>query len=298
MNLRQLEYFVSVSETLNFTKTAEEFFISQTAVTQQIQALEKHLDVKLLNRNKRSVELTPAGSIFLVEAKAILARMDNAIKRTKETSKGFSGILTLGIQEGYEELSVAENINKFCSNYPNISLSITEATVDTLYKKLIHQEIDVVININTPKSYLSTHDINYKTISSYKLLVHMPSSHPLAFRNSIDLSELKNETFIFTGTQLEHDNFGHYESTLDHFLRMGFSPRNIVNSESFRTTALMVAANIGIALLPSYALNFSPTLLMHHTIIPLTERADIVEMVIAHSDKNENPTIDKFLNFF
>lgn len=60
MNLRQLEYFVSVAETSSFTKTADKFFISQTAVTQQIKALEEQLDVILPRRTKRHVELTPS----------------------------------------------------------------------------------------------------------------------------------------------------------------------------------------------------------------------------------------------
>lgn len=65
MNTRQLEYFVSLAETLSFTKTAQKFYISQTAVTKQIKTLEHNLDTKLFNRNNHRVELTPEGNVFL-----------------------------------------------------------------------------------------------------------------------------------------------------------------------------------------------------------------------------------------
>jgi len=298
MNLRQLEYFVSVAETLSFTKTAETFFISQTAITQQIKALEKQLDVTLLKRTKRHVELTPAGSVFLSEAKAILTRTENAIKRTQKTATGFSGVLNLGIIEGYEEPKIPDIIRAFRTRYPNISLSIAEGNVGWLYNALSNQELDVVLNINTPKSNLDKRDITYKTIGRYKLVAHLPTAHPLAFRNVLNLSELKNDTFIFTGIKKEGDDFGHYESTLEHFVRTGFTPNIIQNSDSFRISALMVAANIGVAIMPSFALASSPTLTSSHVAIPLDEHADVIEVAAARYNANNNPTIDKFLAYF
>ena len=72
MQLRQLEYFIAVAEHLNFTKAAQQFYISQTAVTLQIKALEEELGVTLFHRSNRKVELTPAGKTFLEDANAIL----------------------------------------------------------------------------------------------------------------------------------------------------------------------------------------------------------------------------------
>lgn len=298
MNLRQLEYFVSVAETLSFTKTAEKFFISQTAITQQIKALEKQLDVTLLKRTKRHVELTPAGSVFLSEAKAILTRTENAIARTKKTATGFSGVLNLGIMEGYEEPMLPDIIRRFRTRYPNISLSITESNVGVLYERLINQELDAVLNLNNPHAHLDQHNITYTTVKHYNLVAHLPASHPLAFKNVLDLSELKNDSFIFTGTHQEQDNFGHYRSTMEHFVRMGFTPNVVYTSQNFRTTALMVAANLGVAVLPSYALSGNPLMHGNHVSIPLNQNSDLLEIVAARYVPNHNPTIDKFLSYF
>ena len=143
MNLRQLEYFVSVAETLSFTRTAEKFFISQTAVTQQIKTLEGNIDVKLFKRTKRHVELTPAGSVFLSEAKAILNRTQDAIVKAQRAATGFTGNLNLGIVEGYDNPDLPEILRSFKAGYPNVSLSIVERDTSSLYSQLLDNTLDV-----------------------------------------------------------------------------------------------------------------------------------------------------------
>ena len=78
MNLKQLEYFIAVAESLSFTKAAKKCYISQTAITLQIQSLEKRLGVSLFIRDKHHVELTAAGKVYLNEARAILIRAEEA----------------------------------------------------------------------------------------------------------------------------------------------------------------------------------------------------------------------------
>jgi len=101
MNLNQLRYFVSVAQSGSFTKAAANHYISQTAITQQIHALEDNIGTKLLDRNSRPVALTPAGKVFLKEAREILSKMDTALVRTREASTGLEGELKIGYTKGY-----------------------------------------------------------------------------------------------------------------------------------------------------------------------------------------------------
>ena len=101
MNLNQLRYFVSVAETGSFTKAAMNHYVSQTAITQQIHSLEEIVGAKLLNRNSRPAALTPAGKVFLKEAREMLGKMDAALLRTREASTGLEGELRLGYTKGY-----------------------------------------------------------------------------------------------------------------------------------------------------------------------------------------------------
>ena len=108
MNINQLKYFVAVAEQRSFTKAANQYYLSQTAVTQQVRALEESLGVQLLDRNSRPVSLTPAGAVFLKEAKAILVRMDTAVSRVKDASTGVVGTLRIGYTKGYERSSLSD----------------------------------------------------------------------------------------------------------------------------------------------------------------------------------------------
>ena len=91
MTTNQLTYFISVAECLNFTEAAKKHFISQTAMTQRIQTLEDQLGVRLFDRSRRHVELTPAGKVFLQEARAILEMEHRALEKVEAAAAGISG---------------------------------------------------------------------------------------------------------------------------------------------------------------------------------------------------------------
>ena len=102
MNTNQLRYFVTAAECRSFTKAADQFYITQTAITQQIRALEDSLGVPLFDRSSRPISLTPAGSAFLSDARSILGRIDQAVNRIQEVSTGMVGTLRIGYTKGFE----------------------------------------------------------------------------------------------------------------------------------------------------------------------------------------------------
>ena len=113
MNRNQLKYFVAAAETRSFTKAAEQYYISQTAVTQQIRLLEESLGCALFDRSTRPVSLTPAGKAFLLDAKAILERMSRAAERVHDASTGLSGTLRVGYVRGYERSDLSILMRRF-----------------------------------------------------------------------------------------------------------------------------------------------------------------------------------------
>ena len=96
MTTNQLKYFVTAATCLNFTEAGKQHYISQTAITQHIHALEEQLNVKLFTREKRKVALTPAGKVFLEEARAILERTRIAIEKTEKAAQGDAGSISIG----------------------------------------------------------------------------------------------------------------------------------------------------------------------------------------------------------
>lgn len=148
MNTKQLEYFISVAENLSFTKTAEKFYISQTAVTQQIKALEEQINVTLFTRSKRHVELTPAGKVFLSEARTIIKNINDAIAKTQQFAHGFFGTLSIGTLIGYEKNKLQQYLKEFSNTYPNISMDICTNEITELLNLVKNNSMDLAFVIN------------------------------------------------------------------------------------------------------------------------------------------------------
>ena len=144
MNLNQLRYFVSVAECGNFTRAANQHYISQTAITQQIHALEETVGAKLFDRNSRPGALTPAGRVFLKEAREILGKMDAALQRTREATTGLEGELRLGFTKGYEHSDLPRHLRSFHHEYPNVLISCYRCDTDMLASGLMSGEYDVI----------------------------------------------------------------------------------------------------------------------------------------------------------
>ena len=117
MNLNQLEYFVNAAETLNFTSTAKKFYISQTAITQQIKALEEHLGEELFYRKNKKLSLTPVGKVFYQECKAILIRTSDALEKVHLAANGIIGDLRIGVIDGYEKTNISDSIRNFHNEF-------------------------------------------------------------------------------------------------------------------------------------------------------------------------------------
>ena len=122
-NINQIKYFIAVAEYKSFTKAANQYYISQTAITQQIRTLEEHMGVRLIDRTKRPIALTPAGNVFLNEAKAILERMNTAVSKVRDASTGLVGTLRIGYTKGYERSNLSNILRFFHLEFPNILIT-------------------------------------------------------------------------------------------------------------------------------------------------------------------------------
>lgn len=290
MYIRQLEYFIVVAETLNFTKASQRFFISQTAVTQQIKALEQEIGSVLFYRNKRHVELTPAGQLFLTEVKAIVNQVNSAITKCNCVTDGFSGTLKIGIVNDYLDMELVEYLRLFHQEYPNIALKLTRNKVGNLYHGLINDDFDLIFNVKfNINSYPHLQSQTYK---KSPLLAILPAAHPLAERTSLTRSELKDALFILLGDAENH--FGEKESILKGFLESGYLPNNRQYVEDVETILIMVAANMGVSLIPAYAFSLQQ-FAGRISSIPIIGDEERVEIIAVWDQQNVNPSLPRFL---
>lgn len=289
MDTQQLEYFISVAEFLNFTKAAKKFFISQTAISQQIKSLEKNLGVKLFYRNNRSVKLTPAGKIFYKEAKLLVNRTNNAIKKVQMASTGFIGSLKIGFVSSHGKTYLPKLIRDFNNSYPLINLSIVEGNVETLYKSLEQDLLDLTFNLNFDLNEYK--NIKWKSLKKYSLYAILYKNHHLSKFSSIPRSYLKNEDFICLDRSLAPKGFDRMISTC---VDSGFSPNIVHQCNSIQTILLMIEAEMGISIFPRYIESKENSNL---TFIKLDGDNEYVESVIAWNTLNANPSLSTFLKY-
>src|SRR6516162_3305321 len=124
MELRHLRYFIAVAEERHVTRAAERLGMQQPPLSQQIRALERELDVQLFRRKPRGVELTPAGRVLLIEARAILDRLDQAVITTRRTARGEEGRISVGLTSAAAfHPFVAKVVREFREAFPLVSVA-------------------------------------------------------------------------------------------------------------------------------------------------------------------------------
>lgn len=296
MNLNQLEYFVSAAENLNFTKAAKECFISQTAITQQMQSLEKALGVSLFTREKHRITLTAAGQVYLKEAKVILRRSDEAIRLARMASLGTDGELTIGFISGFGQSDCYEMLRGFHDAFPNIKLKFVRNTMSGLMELIQRTECDVVFSVQPHQQDYA--DMNHRYIRSYPLFVAMSSNHPLAEKQELVCRELSEEAFIIM--QPAARSRDEMEEMLWVYERGGFLPQVVAVEKEPETIMLMVSLEMGISLLPEYIVRpYSKN--EELAIVPVMKNdgsAETLNFEMIWSKANANPSVDKLLEWW
>ncbi|MDO4261349.1 MAG: LysR family transcriptional regulator [Eubacteriales bacterium] len=250
MNINQLRYFIAVAEYRSFTKAANQYYISQTAITQQIQALEENMDVQLIDRSVRPIALTGAGNVFLGEAKAILERMDAAISRVREASTGLMGSLRVGYTKGYERSDLSELLRLFHEDYPNILITCWRCDTDMLAAGLLNGDYDIIFTWDST-NIRREENVGYRLIERVPLVVALYQDHPLARRSALSRRELKGEPILYMTPSATGESFGdsHF---LELYRKAGYQPDILFRSNDTESILMMVAAGQGISILPSY----------------------------------------------
>ena len=292
MNLNQLRYFVSVAELKSFTKAAVNHYISQTAITQQIHALEENIGVSLLDRSSRPVSLTPAGKVFLKEAREILGRMDAALLHTREASTGLEGELRLGYTKGYEHSDLPKHLRRFHHEYPNVLISCYRHDTDKLAAGLLSGDYDIIFTWDSTNIH-QEETLSLRLFERVPLRVALYANHPLARKKQLSRKDLKQENILFMSPSGTGDSFGDA-----HYIRLyqqaGYQPNILLRSSDMESILMMVAAEEGISIVPEYthAWNIGTE---NVVFVPLSGEEEHEEILIAWRKNDDNPALEHFI---
>ena len=190
MELRQLRYFVTLAEELHFGRAAEREHIVQSALSQQVQRLERELGVRLLERSTHHVGLTAAGSVFLVEARQILARVDRAAGVAR-SAVGAAATLRVGIIDSSYD-SMPQILHEVQARYPGLIIHQVEAGVPEQYQQLADGRLDVGIG----RAALAPPQVASLLFRLDPLGVLVPTGHRFADLDEVPVAVLAEEPLL------------------------------------------------------------------------------------------------------
>jgi DNA-binding transcriptional LysR family regulator len=247
MELRHLRYFVAVAEERHVTRAAERLGMQQPPLSQQIRALERELDVQLFRRRPRGVELTDAGSALLVEARAILSHIEHASAAAKRTARGEQGRIAVGFTSSAPfHPFVPRIIRAYREAFSLVALTLEEGGTMELVDDLREERIDVAF-VRT--AIADQEGLVVSVLLKEAMVLALPRSHVLARRTgkAVSLKALAEETFI---VYRRHTGPGLYDAILSACTAAGFSPRVGQEAPRIVSTLNLVAAGLGISLVP------------------------------------------------
>lgn len=285
MELKYLRSFVVVAEQLSFTRAAHLLHLSQSALTEQIQRLEQELGVQLLHRNRRAVRLTEPGTVFLAEARATLTRARQAVERVQRAARGETGKLRIGFVSSAALEVVPMIVVAFRDQFPGVTLDLTNLRTRTQIKGLIGKSIDIGF-VRLP---LSHEQLTMTVIHREPFVVVLPHKHALANEEQVCPVQLQNESFVAYGRRWAP---GFYDAVVQMCTKEGFSPEIVQETGEMYTAIALVAAGVGIAILPkSVVLAQSRNVVMK----PLACATAVSEIAIAVRKSENSSLVDSFV---
>jgi len=248
MELRHLRYFVALSEELHFGRAAQRLGISQPPLSQQIQALERSLNARLFARTNRRVELTDAGRAFLVEARATLAQAERAMAVVGQAERGEIGEIRIGFMPSAPLIpGFTRTVLAFRHDFPGVRLVLQEQVTTQQIDELVEGSLQVGF-IRSPDEPELPDVLAAIEMSREPLMVFLRADHPLARGRALAPAALAAEPFVFfprnSGTSL-------YDQVMELCRKAGFSPRVEQEARANATILGLVAAGLGISILPA-----------------------------------------------
>jgi DNA-binding transcriptional LysR family regulator len=248
MDFRQLRYFVAVAEELNFSRAAERLNISQPPLSIQIKAMEEELGTVLLARTRHSVALTQAGKLLLDHARTALQELDRAGDLVRRAGRGEAGLIRMGFVDSVPMLDLFSYLLAgFNQRYPNVRIDLHNMSTSRQISALALGEIDVGF-IRPSQQCRPGPALRVHTVSTDRLKLFLPARHKLACDGGpVSIRALKDQDFIGIAAG---SGCGVHDFTMRACGAAGFVPRVVQETHDLRTVLWLVAAGLGIALLP------------------------------------------------
>jgi DNA-binding transcriptional LysR family regulator len=252
VELQQIRYFLTLAEELHFWNSAEKLFITQSALSRQIKALEDELGIQLFERSKRTVKLTKAGIFLREQWLRMMEEIDRVHRQAKTIHEGTYGMVSIAYPGSIAYGFLPAVISSIAKALPQVKLELVEPTDVSVEQLLLNHQLDLALRRDPAENPALQSAILYS--EHFALIV--PESHPLNQENFGSLADVKDENFILSGL----NNKTYYVSSLRQLFRdYNFEPNVHIESDFGGMVLSLVSKGLGVSIMPgSYAISAPP----------------------------------------
>jgi DNA-binding transcriptional LysR family regulator len=271
MELRHLRYFVAVAEELHFGRAAARLGIAQPPLSQQIRQLERELDVELFARGGRRVELTEAGRAYLGEAREILQRVVRAGVAASRAARGETGTLAVGVIASAMQGLMPQVLRRFRARNPGVALSVGVMSSGVQVEAIRAGQLQ----LGFARPPFGDETLVAETVHDEPVVVALPAGHALAARRTLPLVALAGQPFVLFPRD-RRPNW--YDFVLGTCRDAGFQPDVAQEAPEVATAMALVAAGIGVSLVPASVKDLRRSGVEYREIAPPAPRTRLVAL--------------------
>jgi DNA-binding transcriptional LysR family regulator len=285
-DLRQLRQFVAVAEELHFHRAAARLNMSQPPLTTAIRKLEEEIGVELVTRGNRTMGLTAAGMVFLIEARITLQQAERAVTAARETAAGQTGLVRIGYVGSALYGRLPDAIQAFRRAQPDVRLELIEATSARQVFLLREGSIDVGVLI-APVAEAA--DLRFADFDEDRLAIAVPRAHALADARTLTLAELADEDFVLWP---QREGRGFHLRVIQLCATAGFVPTVAQEAHGMHAVLSLVAVEAGVSIVPQSMRGFRGDRIVYH---PIPGEAARFDVKLCHRADISNPALRRFL---
>lgn len=288
MKLDRIETFCAVARNMSFSKAAEECHVAQSAISQQVRALEEELGFPLFVRSTRKVSFTDAGQSFYVDCVRLMTGFDEAIDRATSLVNNKKSILAVGIEGLMQCETKARILRRYADLFPDVIIQPRQIDRDQKYEDLLTGKVDLVFDI--PQYYTLNQRIKKCGVTQNTHCLMLSRDHPMANRHTLSKEELASfPTFLGGIPKVEDYVVRIYQ---EYFRSSGIEPANIITVPAQDVATFMVSVGMGGNIVPTSEKRlWNPEL---YVFLDLEEPL-ILESAWLYSSENINPALRRFV---
>ena len=205
--IKQIKYFQAIVKYKSFTEAAEECYISQSAISQQMRTLEQELGVKLINREKHKFSLTPAGEHFYKRSLILIEDFERLCQETSRIARKENSELHIGYLKCYGGQEFQLAVAAFSQKYPKVSVQIINGNHEELYEELRLGKVDLILS--DQRRAFSDEYVNF-ILTTSECYIEIAAHNRLSLLESIEIKDLKNIPCILIASQEQQENERQY----------------------------------------------------------------------------------------